>query len=296
MRATKSKSTRGVYSSMHLTVVPAPHSPPLVVTTDTSSPVTSMKYAFTAVALAAAIGTSLAATVPIESRQSTSFVKTSGQKFTLNGSKFTVVGSNAYWMAQLSTTADITTAFNDLKNAGFTTLRTWGFNDVTSPSGTYYQLWNGKTATLNTGANGLAKFGIRLIVPLTNNWGDYGGMDVYVKQLLGSGNHDLFYTDATVKAAFKKYISGFVGRYKNEPTIMAWELANEPRCKGSTGTWSGTCTTKTITAWATEMSAYIKSLDANHLVAIGDEGFYNQPGAPTYPYQGSEGVDFDANL
>ncbi|KAG8685580.1 hypothetical protein FRC09_014662, partial [Ceratobasidium sp. 395] len=51
-----------------------------------------MKYAFTAVALAAAIGMSLAATVPIESRQSTSFVKTSGQKFTLNGSKFTVVG------------------------------------------------------------------------------------------------------------------------------------------------------------------------------------------------------------
>ncbi|KAG9126324.1 hypothetical protein FRC07_003891 [Ceratobasidium sp. 392] len=282
-----------------------------------------MKYAFTAATLAATLGLSLAATIPIESRQSTSFVKTSGQKFTVNGSKFTVVGSNAYWMAQLSTTADITTAFNDLKNAGFTTLRTWGFNDVTSPSGTYYQLWNGKTATLNTGSNGLAKFdtvvaaakaaGIRLIVPLTNNWSDYGGMDVYVKQLLGSSNHDLFYTDATVKAAFKKYISGFVGRYKNEPTIMAWELANEPRCKGSTDTWSGTCTTKTITAWATEISAYIKSLDSNHLVAIGDEGFYNQraffsrtyyirlndtaiAGAPTYPYQGGEGVDFDANL
>lgn len=29
--------------------------------------------------------------------------------------------------------------------------------------------------------------------------GDYGGMDVYVTQLLGSGKaHDLFYTDATV--------------------------------------------------------------------------------------------------
>ncbi|KAJ1304405.1 hypothetical protein OPQ81_005554 [Rhizoctonia solani] len=209
-------------------------------------------------------------------------------------------------MAQLSNTADITTAFNDLKNAGFTTLRTWGFNEVTSPSGTYYQIWNGKTPTLNTGADGLGKFdtvvaqakaaGIRLIIPLTNNWSDYGGMDVYVKQLLGSDNHDLFYTDATVKDAFKKYISGFVGRYKDEPTIMAWELANEPRCKGSTGTSTGTCTTKTITEWATEISAYIKSIAPNHLVAIGDEGFYNKPGAPTYPYQGSEGIDFDANL
>ncbi|QRW08112.1 Cellulase (glycosyl hydrolase family 5 protein) [Ceratobasidium sp. AG-Ba] len=117
-----------------------------------------MKYAFTAVTLAAAAGLSPGAAISVESRQSTSFVKTSGQKFTLNGSKFTVVGSNAYWMAQLSTAADITTAFNDIKNAGFTTLRTWGFNDVTIPSGTYYQLWDGKTATLNTGENGLAKF------------------------------------------------------------------------------------------------------------------------------------------
>ncbi|KAJ8696188.1 hypothetical protein PTI98_006075 [Pleurotus ostreatus] len=121
-------------------------------------------------------------------------------------------------------------------------------------------------------------------------------MDVYVKQILGSSNHDLFYTNAQVITAFKNYIKAFVGRYANEPTIMAWELANEPRCKGSTGTWSGTCTTTTVTNWAKDISAYIKSIDKNHLVAIGDEGFYNQPGAPTYPYQGSEGVDFDANL
>ncbi|KAG8711813.1 hypothetical protein FRC11_001769 [Ceratobasidium sp. 423] len=190
--------------------------------------------------------------------------------------------------------------------AGLTVVRTWGFNDVTSASGTYYQLWSGSTATVNTGADGLAKFdtvvaaakaaGIRLIVALTNNWSDYGGMDVYVKQILGSSNHDLFYTDATVKAAFKSYINTWVTRYKNEPTILGWELANEPRCKGSTGTWTGNCTTTTITNWATEISAYIKSLDSNHLVALGDEGFYNQANGPNYPYQGGEGIDFDANL
>lgn len=31
-------------------------------------------------------------------------------------------------------------------------------------------------------------------------------------------------------------------------------------------------------------------------MAIGDEGFYNEANGPNYPYQGSEGVDFDANL
>lgn len=51
-----------------------------------------MKYAFTAATLAATLGLSLAAAVAVEPRQSTSYVKTSGQKFTLDGSKFTVVG------------------------------------------------------------------------------------------------------------------------------------------------------------------------------------------------------------
>ena len=32
----------------------------------------------------------------------------------------------------------------------------------------------------------------------TNNWSDYGGMDVYVSQLTGTTNHDWFYTNPTV--------------------------------------------------------------------------------------------------
>lgn len=64
---------------------------------------------------------------------------------------------------------------------------------------------------------------------------DYGGMDVYVKQILNSNNHDLFYTDPKVQAAYKNYVKTFVSRYVDEPTIMAWELANEPRCRGTTG-------------------------------------------------------------
>jgi len=198
-------------------------------------------------------------------------------------------------------------AFADIAAMGSTTVRTWGFYETTSASNwMYYQSWSGSTPTVNLGATGLQNFdkvvaaakanGIRLIVALTNNWSDYGGMDVYVKQILNSDNHDLFYTNANVKTAFKNYIKTFVGRYANEPTIMAWELANEPRCRGSTGTTSGSCTTATITAWAKEISAYIKSIDANHLVALGDEGFYNFPGHPIYVYQGTEGIDFDVNL
>lgn len=39
---------------------------------------------------------------------------------------------------------------------------------------------------------------VALTFTRTNNWSDYGGMDVYVKQILNSPNHDLFYTNAQV--------------------------------------------------------------------------------------------------
>jgi mannan endo-1,4-beta-mannosidase len=234
----------------------------------------------------------------------TGFVRTSGQKFVLNGSTFTPAGSNAYYLAQWGN-ADIDQTFTELAAIGVTTVRTWGFNDVTADPGygAYYQLWTNGVATLNTGANGLQRFdyvitsakahGIKLIVPLTNNWSDYGGMDVYISQLNPGGTHDTFYTNAAVIAAYKNYIAGFVGRYANEPTILAWELANEPRCGGSSGSVSrflkrtppphfmltlfpqpsSSCKAPTITNWASQISAYIKSIDSNHLVAIGGACF-----------------------
>ena len=57
--------------------------------------------------------------------------------------------------------------------------------------------------------------------------------------------------------------------YKDEPAIFAWELMNEPRCQSDL---SG----KTLQAWITEMASYVKSVDPNHMVEIGLEGFYGE--------------------
>ena len=82
-----------------------------------------------------------------------------------------------------------------------------------------------------------AQHGIKLIIPLTNNWNDFGGMDQYVRWADGQ-YHDDFYTDPVIRGWYKDWITHVLNRvntltgvaYKDDPTVMAWELGNEPRC------------------------------------------------------------------
>jgi mannan endo-1,4-beta-mannosidase len=75
--------------------------------------------------------------------------------------------------------------------------------------------------------------------------------------------------------------------YKDEPTVFAWELMNEPRCQSDL---SG----KTLQRWVTEMAGYVKSLDPNHMVEIGLEGFYGEDRRQFNPGY-TVGTDFIAN-
>lgn len=90
-----------------------------------------------------------------------------------------------------------------------------------------------------------------------------------------------------------------VTRYKNSPAIMAWELGNEPRC-GADGVRNlprspAGCDSDLLSSWIDEMSTYIKSLDANHLVTWGGEGEFNIESGD-WAYSGADGGDFDHEL
>ena len=58
-------------------------------------------------------------------------------------------------------------------------------------------------------------------------------------------------------------VNGIV--YKNDPTIMSWELANEPRPMRPEAS-------KAYLSWIKATAALIKEADTNHLVCIGHEG------------------------
>ncbi len=59
--------------------------------------------------------------------------------------------------------------------------------------------------------------------------------------------------------------------YVNDPTIMTWELANEPRAFSDENK-------PLLEKWVNETAALIKSLDPNHLVTTGTEGSWGCEG------------------
>ncbi|KAG9029160.1 hypothetical protein FRB95_005618 [Tulasnella sp. JGI-2019a] len=79
----------------------------------------------TATTTATTTKTTTSATTTTTYATVTGYVKTSGTSFTLNGSPFTLVGENAYWIPQYTATADLNQAFADIAGMGATTVRTW---------------------------------------------------------------------------------------------------------------------------------------------------------------------------
>ncbi|KAH8666620.1 glycoside hydrolase superfamily [Xylariales sp. PMI_506] len=266
-----------------------------------------------------ALAGSYASARPCDGQTPKGFVTTKGTQFELDGEEFFFAGSNAYYFPFDNNQTDVELGLHAAKDAGLKVFRTWGFNDknVTyDPNGlpqygdegagatdVVFQWWANGTSTIDITdfdkvLDAATNVGIKLIVTLTNNWADYGGMDVYTVNL-GGQYHDDFYVLPQIKEAFKRYVSVFVNRYKDSPTIFAWELANEPRCGGTTGrnlNRSESCTPATLTAWADEMSGYIKSIDPFHLVTWGGEGQFNDPSSTDGFYDGSDGADFDAQI
>ncbi len=252
------------------------------------------------------------------------FVRTNDTAFSLNGRPFQVAGANNYYLG-FGVDSMVEPIFDLALELGLNVLRTWAFVDCgpanpgSSPAnakdGVFFQYWDSSTGrpAFNDGPNGLERldrtialaeqYGIRLILSLVNHWDDFGGMTQYVNWF-GLSSRDQFYRDAEVKQAYRDYVKHLLlrvntrtgRRYTDEPAIFAWELANEPRCVAADGhpLLDGI---DTLAGWVDEMSAYVKSIDANHLLAVGDEGYFNRNLAGGHAlYNGSFGVDCERLL
>ncbi|CAI0423737.1 unnamed protein product [Linum tenue] len=178
--------------------------------------------------------------------------------------------------ADQSTRPKVSQLFQQASSVGLTVCRTWAFNDgqwraLQKSPGVYDE---DVFKALDFVVSEAKKYKIRLILSLSNNWDAYGGKAQYVKWGKEAGlnltsDDDFFSHPATVLNRVNTITNV---TYKEDPTIFAWELMNEPRC---TSDPSG----DKLQSWIQEMAVYVKSMDPKHLVEIGLEGFYG-PSTP----------------
>ncbi|MBN2343675.1 MAG: cellulase family glycosylhydrolase [Deltaproteobacteria bacterium] len=249
--------------------------------------------------------------------------------FMLDGKPYCFAGTNNYYL-NFKSDVMIDDVLDKAVEMNLGVIRFWGYLDRGSLDGSvaavdpwppgdgtkegfYLQYWDPETQTAkyNDGPFGFEKIdylihgarerGLKLVYVLTNNWHEFGGMDQYLTWY-GLTDHYQFFTDERVKDTFKKWIYHVLHRvnsidgvvYKDDPAIFAWELGNELRCmNGSDFDNHEGWDTTTMVRWTEEMSAYIKSLDSNHMVAFGDEGFINGDFSH-WAYSAQDGVDHEA--
>lgn len=236
------------------------------------------------------------------------FISSNGVHFILNGSYYYANGFNAYWLMVVASDPSqrnkISSVFQEAVSNGLTLSRTWAFNDggsqplQFSPGVYNEQMFQGLDFVIYEAG----RYGIKLILSLVNNYNDFGGKNQYVNWARDQGQNissdDDFFTNSLVKGLYKNHINTVLNRrnsitgvsYKDDNTIMAWELMNEARCPSDP---SG----NTLQAWITEMASYVKSVDTKHLLEVCLEGFYGQsaPADKQFNLTVKLGTDFIAN-
>ena len=141
--------------------------------------------------------------------------------------------------------------------------------------------------------NELRKRDMTAVLFLNNSWEWSGGYSVYL-QWSGHGKAVIPAIDGwpaymeyvkqyqqsdSAKALFAKHVEYIVSRtnrynqlkYVDDPTIMSWQIGNEPRAFSDENK-------EPFARWMASVAAQIKSLDANHMVSSGSEGLWGCEG------------------
>ena len=218
------------------------------------------------------------------------FIRRDGQRLIDGARDYKIVGANVYYLAYVE--EPVMSAVLDLAaSMHLNVIRMWAFCEKQSADEAFF-LRLDRVICL------AAERGVRVILTLANNWKDFGGIPEYLRQFDLSG-HDQFYRDGRCRAAYWMWVEQLLGRvnrftgraYNQDPAILAWELANEPRCPDAKDG------EQLLISWIWEMATLIRAKAPNHLIAVGDEGFFRRAGAGRNElFNGSRGVNFEAIL
>lgn len=152
------------------------------------------------------------------------------------------------------------------------------------------------------------KYGIRLTLIFVDTWKTPESITNFAAWS-GTSISD-FFTNSKVINMFKDHMTYMVTRtntvtgvkYSEDPTIFSWNIANEPRFQYNYTTCQSNpqqCGND-MNNWIKETSAHLKSVDPNHMVTVGYEGFFGDGSQylgsnPSTGWPEYTGQEFDVN-
>jgi mannan endo-1,4-beta-mannosidase len=137
---------------------------------------------------------------------------------------------------------------------------------------------------INDGPNGLQRLDfvvaeasrrhLKLIISLLDFWGYTGGAQQISAWYGSRDKYTFFAQDPRTRRDYREWVRHVLTRtnaitgvaYRDDPTIFAWELMNEPDIQPR----------GLLLDWVREMSAFVKSIDARHMVATGHGNMVNK--------------------
>ena len=236
------------------------------------------------------------------------FIRVRGMHFYHNGQPYYFAGTNLWWGCYLGSPGDtgdrerLRRELDSLRADGIENLRVLAASEESyltrslrpaierAPGNLDDSLLQGLDYLLAE----MGKRKMHAVLFLNNYWQWSGGMSAYNVWADGVNGPDpdnpaegypafmefsaKFYSNEKADSLFRVYVRTIITRkntvngrlYAADPTIMSWQLANEPR-PGTSGP-EGEKNLGVFYRWIDRTSGYIHMLDTNHLVSTGSEG------------------------
>lgn len=212
------------------------------------------------------------------------FVEVEGTRFVVSGQPFHVVGANVavtHGEAQRRAMSDVLGA---IAADGGNVVRVWALGEYRAEAPPWSRSYafrageegwiEGSFAHLDAVLARARALDLRVIVVLSNRWGDYGGATQYLRWAGYEVEGDTvpvlglaaFWDCAPCERAYEAHVRRVVSRHAEDPTVFAWELMNEAEAAGVRGEAS-------MLAWMQRQTAFLRSVAPHHLVSAGHIGY-----------------------
>jgi mannan endo-1,4-beta-mannosidase len=223
------------------------------------------------------------------------FVQARGGQLVLDGQPFRFLGANVSVMHGPHERAGYESVLDAVVLDGLKAVRLWALGEQAAPGEPYHALYafrigeNGwleeSFVHLDRVLSAARERNLKVIVVLANRWSDYGGIATYLHWSGVTVQRDAagqpagsalaaFLECAPCQALYAAHVERVVGRtnsitnlpYRDDPTIMAWELINEVSAVGAREE-------ELLLAWIRRNARLIRALDARHLISAGHIGY-----------------------